>query len=414
MSGIEPTTRSERLQILDALRGFALFGILLANLYSFMGYNTYSPEEIVELPVLDRSVLFVIDWFVEGKFYGIFSILFGIGFALQAERFRITDADFSAFWFRRMIVLCSIGLFHMYFVWNGDILTLYSVLGMLLPLFLGLPDRALLRWIVTLLLTPLLIHVLLYWTQDALFWGSMRRFSADLKTQWGFEDRSLLEMRTSDSVLEVFSVNILQAIPRPISYLMSGRYFQVLGLFLIGLLLARTWLTKIRSNDITVPMGSIWIGMIGLIASFGYALIKGAIGTPFALSEIGLVQGVIYHVGSTCLALGISMLLVYVWVSGFMRFVFRNLAVLGRMALTNYIFQNVTAVLLFFGYGFALMGKVPFAYIPLMACGILAVQWAFSQIWLRRFKQGPLEFAWRKLAYRTAKTKLYNQNIGQK
>ncbi len=404
-TGIKPTTGSERLQVLDALRGFALFGILLANLYSFMGYNTYSPEEIVLLPIFDRAVLFFIDWFVEGKFYGIFSILFGVGFALQAERFRAAEVNFSTFWFRRMIVLCCIGLLHMYLVWNGDILTLYSILGMLLPMFLTLSNRTLARWILVLLLIPLLIHGMLYLTQEALFWGAMRRFSISLKTQWGFADRSLLEMRTSDSAIEVFSINVLQAIPRPMSYLLSGRYFQVLGLFIIGLLLARNWLPKIRNSDITVPPGAIWIGIIGLLTSFGYAVIKAATGTPFALSKTGLIQGVIYHVGSTSLALGISMLFLNLWASGRAKFVFRNLAVLGRMALTNYIFQNVTAVLLFFGYGFALMREVPFAFLPLFAAGILAAQWAFSRAWLSRFKQGPLEFAWRKLTYRPIKPK---------
>ena len=405
MSGIKPTTGSERLVVLDALRGFALFGILFANLYSFIGYNTYSPEEIVVLPVLDRAVLFFIDWFVEGKFYGIFSILFGVGFALQAQRFRTAHANFFAFWFRRMVVLCCIGLMHMYLVWNGDILTLYAVLGLFLPFFLNLSNRTLLRWIVALLSIPLLIHGLYALTHEASFWGSLTRVSADLQTQWGYADRTLLEMRTSDSALEVFCINVLKAIPRPMSYLLSGRYFQVLGLFLIGLLLARYWLPKIRNNDISVPRGAAWIGTIGLVASFGYAVIKGAIGTPFAVNSIGLFQGVIYHIGSTSLALGIAMLFIYIWASGRAEFVFRNLALLGRMALTNYIFQNVTAILLFFGYGFALMRKVPFAYLPLFAFGILLAQWAFSHAWLGRFKQGPLEFVWRKLTYRTGKPK---------
>ena len=405
MSGIKPTTGSERLVVLDALRGFALFGILFANLYSFIGYNTYSPEEIVVLPVLDRAVLFFIDWFVEGKFYGIFSILFGVGFALQAQRFRTAHANFFAFWFRRMVVLCCIGLMHMYLVWNGDILTLYAVLGLFLPFFLNLSNRTLLRWIVALLSIPLLIHGLYALTHEASFWGSLTRVSADLQTQWGYADRTLLEMRTSDSALEVFCINVLKAIPRPMSYMLSGRYFQVLGLFLIGLLLARYWLPKIRNNDISVPRGAAWIGTIGLVASFGYAVIKGAIGTPFAVNSIGLFQGVIYHIGSTSLALGIAMLFIYIWASGRAEFVFRNLALLGRMALTNYIFQNVTAILLFFGYGFALMRKVPFAYLPLFAFGILLAQWAFSHAWLGRFKQGPLEFVWRKLTYRTGKPK---------
>ncbi len=311
MSSIKPTTGSERLAVLDALRGFALFGILLANLVSFMGYNTYTSAEIVELPASDRAVLFFIDWFVEGKFYGIFSIMLGVGFALQAGRFRAADANFTAFWLRRMAVLCCIGLMHMYLVWNGDILTLYGLLGMLLPLFLNLSNRALLRWILVLLSIPLLIHGLLFFTHEASFWGSMTRLSAGLKSQWGFADRSLLEMRTSDSAIEVFSINVLKAIPRPMSYFLSGRYFKVLGLFLIGLLLARHWLPRIRKSDISVPPVAVWIGVIGLMASFGYAAIKGAIGTPFAVNEIGLVQAVVYHVGSTCLALGISMLFLH-------------------------------------------------------------------------------------------------------
>ncbi|MEM6633853.1 MAG: DUF418 domain-containing protein, partial [Bacteroidota bacterium] len=359
MSHIKPTTSSERLQVIDALRGFALFGILLANLYSFMGYNTYSPGEIIALPFGNRAVLFFIDWFVEGKFYGIFSILFGVGFALQADRFQRTSESFYSFWVRRMVVLCCMGLIHMYCIWNGDILTLYGFLGLFLPLFLNLSNRALLRWILVLLTIPLLIYGVLYMTQDAPFWGVLRRISDGLKTQWGLTDRSLLEMWTSDSPWEVFAVNVLYAIPRPMSYLLSGRYFHVLGLFLIGMLLGRIWLPRIQSKNVSVPRSAVWLGIIGLILSFVYALTKWMIGTPFELSQIGIFQVVVYNIGSTSLALGIALLIVYLWASGKGTWVFQNLATLGRMALSNYIFQNVTAVMLFFGYGLALMRKVP-------------------------------------------------------
>ncbi len=404
MSEIKPTIQSERLLVLDALRGFALFGILLANLYSFMGYNTYVvPDEIVTLPFLDRGVLFFIDWFVEGKFYGIFSILFGVGFALQAERFQGSDTNFIAFWFRRMLVLLCFGLFHMYFIWNGDILTLYSLLGMLLPLFMNLSNQVLIRWILVLLTTPLLMHTLVYFTPESPFWGSLTRISTDLKTEWGFGDLTLLEMRTSSSALEVFSVNVLYAIPRAMSYLIFGRYFHVTGLFLIGLVLARIWLPKMRNNDIRVPKAAIWFGLLGLTTHFGYALVKGSHGWPSAFSEIGFLLGFIYHIGATAFALAICMLVLYLWSSGKGQFLFKNLAVLGRMALSNYIFQNVTAVLLFFGYGLALMREVPFASLPLFAFGILVTQWAFSRVWLNKFKQGPLEYIWKRLTYRSGK-----------
>lgn len=400
MSSIKPTTQSERLEVLDALRGFALFGILSANLYSFIGYNTYLPGEIALLPFWDRAVLFFIDWFIEGKFYSIFSILFGVGFALQTERFRSRGTNFSAFWIRRMIILTCIGLAHMYLVWNGDILTLYSLLGMLLPLFLNHSNRALLCWIIVLLLMPLFMHTVLYFSPELSFWGSLNRISSDLKAQWGYADLTLLEMRTSSSALEVFSVNVLYAIPRAMSYLMFGRYFHVMGLFLTGLLLARIWLPKIRGNEISVPNAAIWSGVVGLVTHFGYALIKGEYGWPSGFSEIGFILGVIYHIGATAFALAICMMVVYLWSSGRAKSVFQNLAILGRMALSNYIFQNVTAILLFFGYGLALMRKVPFASLPFFAFGILLIQWLFSRAWLMRFKQGPLEYVWRKLTYR--------------
>ncbi|RNC79379.1 MAG: DUF418 domain-containing protein [Balneola sp.] len=359
---MKPTIGSERLEVIDALRGFALFGILFANLYSFVGYNTMAPEEIKALPNLDLGMLFFIDWFVEGKFYGIFSILFGVGFALQLERFRNTGDNFIAFWFRRMIVLCCFGLLHMYLVWNGDILTLYSLLGMLLPLFMNLSNRALIRWVGVLLVIPILIYGLLYVTQDSSFWGSMRGYSMGLKGEWGFSHLSLYEMRTSDSALEVFVVNVLYAIPRAMSYLMTGRYFHVLGLFLIGILLARHWLPKIRNKDISVPKGAIWLGIVGLVFSFAYAVVKLRLGGSFALNGIGFIQVLVYNIGSTSMAVGIAMLFLYLWARGKASGAFRNLALLGRMALTNYIFQNIIAILLFFGYGFALMRQVPHIY----------------------------------------------------
>ena len=401
MTGLKPTSSSERLQVVDALRGLALFGILFANLYSFIGYNTYSPQEIIALHWSDHAILFFIDWFVEGKFYSIFSILFGLGFALQAERFQKTGVNFSAFWFRRMIVLCGMGLIHMYCVWNGDILTLYSLLGMLLPLFLRLSNKVLIRWIWVLLTLPLLMYGLQYITPEAPFWSSVSRFAMGLKAQWGFADLSLLEMRTSASPAKVFSINVVHAIPRAMSYLVTGRYFHVLGLFLIGILLARQWLPKIRNHSISVSKSAIILGIIGLIFSFAYAVTKFIMGAGFALNELGIVQVIVYNAGSTSLALGIAMLLVYLWSSGRAKPVFRNLAILGRMALSNYLFQNVTAVLIFFGYGFALMREVPFSYLPLFAFGILITQWAFSRFWLSRFRQGPIEFLWKKLTYRS-------------
>lgn len=393
----QPTTVRERYEALDALRGFALFGILLANLYSFFGYNVLTANEIVTLPIADRGVLFFIDWFIESKFFGLFSILFGLGFGLQAMRM---DAPtyFCSYWYRRMFVLLTIGLIHMVFIWAGDILTLYAVLGMLLPLFLNLSDRALIRWIFCLLFAPILIFFLTLATSDSTFWEALAQYSKILQAQLGFGHLSKLEMSTSSSAREVFFANALAVIPRPMSYLLSGRYPQVLGLFLIGLLFSRR-LPEIIQTRIPLNRALMAVFLIGLTCSLTYAWSKAASGTYYSLTQFGAMQAVVLHIGAPLLSLAIGWVFLNSWHASCESRLFRGFATLGRMALTNYLLQTSVSVLLFTGYGFGLMGTLPFSLIPVFAVGILLGQWVFSRFWLQKFSQGPLEMIWKRLAY---------------
>ena len=398
MFEVQPTTAKERYQVLDALRGFALFGILAANLYSFFGYNALASDEIIALPLADRGVLFFIDWFIESKFFSLFSILFGIGFGLQAARMDGAPSYFRAYWYRRMFVLLTIGLIHMVFIWIGDILTLYALLGMLLPLFLNLSDRALIRWIACLLAAPIVIFFVNWFTSESVFWGSLSRYSAELKIELGFGDLSLLEMNTSESAREVFFANVLAVIPRPMSYLVSGRYPQVFALFLIGLLLSRR-LPGLITNRIPLTRTMLAAFLVGILCSLAYAWTKAASGSYFSLTPVGAVQAVVLHIGAPLLALGLGWAFLAVWhcapESGF----FRHLATLGRMALTNYLFQTSVSIVLFFGYGLGLMGVLPYSVLPFFALGILFCQWLFSHYWLKTRAQGPLESIWKRLAY---------------
>jgi uncharacterized protein len=402
MSDFRPTSQHERLELLDALRGFSLCGILLANLVSFAGFYVLSPAQMNPVPAVDRVVLLLIDWLIEGKFYALFSMLFGIGFALQAERARQAGIAFVPLWRRRMLLLTGIGLTHLLLVWHGDILTLYSLLGLLLPFFIAVPVRRLRRWIVALLLLPLAIHLFVAWTHDNSFWTSLSNIAASLKTKLDYEDRTLFQMRTSTSALEVFSANILSAIPRPLSYLQTGRIPQVLGQFLLGVWLAQMTLPGIQRNERLPRRAWMVCGSLGLLSSFGYAWIKGDTGSAFAVNGTGLLQGVVYHAGSTLLALGYAGAFAALWANDCARGLLRPLVGLGRMALSNYLTQSAIGVLLFYGYGLKLMGKIPFALIPLFGALILSAQWLVCRWWLQRFSQGPLEFIWRKATYRAS------------
>jgi uncharacterized protein len=140
------TERGERIEILDGLRGFALFGILLANILIFSAWGFMPAEQRLALAGADavRWQNFFHHVFVDGKFYTIFSLLFGVGFALQLRRLEKRGLDGIAIFQRRLLILLGIGLVHMVLVWDGDILTFYALIGLLLPLFRNWSERALL------------------------------------------------------------------------------------------------------------------------------------------------------------------------------------------------------------------------------------------------------------------------------
>lgn len=396
---------SQRIDSLDIMRGFALCGIIFANLMSFTGFYSLTLAQIGQLPLLERFSLFMIDFLIEGKFYRVFAMLLGAGFAIQFARFNQKKRHqkkqgFGQFWRRRMSILLVLGLCHMFFVWHGDILTLYSLLGLCLLLVVNWSNQALLRAAVVLLLLPIGVHFLLALTADQAFWHLASKIVITLKAQLGYAEASLLQLRTSTAAIDVFWGNVFSAIPRPIAYIKTGRPFEVLGQFILGMYLARVYLLNDKPlcppRTITIAIFVI----IGLGLNLIYATIKAVTGSPFSIDALGLVQGVVYHLGAIILALGFMAILYRLSLNAHSIFnpLTARLAVLGRMSLTIYVMQSSVCVLLFYGYGFSLMGQVPFTSILGFATVILFMQIIFAQYWLSHFSQGPLEWLWRRLS----------------
>src|SRR5215213_435896 len=143
---IGPIALPERIEVLDVLRGLAVCGILIGNVQWFSGYGMMPPALAAQTPYADRAAHFLVHFFVEGKFYSIFSFLFGFGFALQISRAR-ERGDLNASLFkRRLFWLLVIGLLHAYLLWAGDILSIYAVMGFLLILFRKKTNGGLLKW----------------------------------------------------------------------------------------------------------------------------------------------------------------------------------------------------------------------------------------------------------------------------
>jgi uncharacterized protein len=379
-----------RLEPLDSIRGFALCGILLANLVSFTGFYYLDATAIRTLPLVDTAVLFLTDWLVEGKFYAIFSMLLGAGFALLYQR--MDRRIFNRYWPRRMLALLVIGICHLLFIWHGDILTLYSLLGFALLFFKDASQQTLLRTSLTLLLMPILIHVLLLLTKSQPIW-TLHHHWMELMRSSHQQYQPVADLRVSPLAAEVFLANILSVLARPVSYLQTGRIPEVLAYFLVGIFLARRYL--IKPTHSTLPLQLRWLLVPGLLLSAGYAILKYHTGSPFNPTALGLLQSAIYHAGAFLLALGYMGLLMRLYYSGHCNWLLRQWAMMGKMSLTHYLLQTGSCVVIFYGYGFALMGKIAFAWIPVIALAILLLQLLLGNIWLNYFSQGPIEKLWR-------------------
>jgi len=150
-----PVKGIDRIEVVDILRGFAIVGILLVNMYGFAGMQL-NPQSYTGL---DRIVVILVLLFAQAKFYSLFSFLFGWGMWIQMSRAISKGINFVPLYLRRMLILLVIGILHGIFIWSGDILTVYAVLGMLLILFRKSSERTLKIAISLLLIIPIVVNL---------------------------------------------------------------------------------------------------------------------------------------------------------------------------------------------------------------------------------------------------------------
>ena len=393
---------SERLPLLDAIRGAALGGILLANLTSFLGADMLDAAARAAQPAaaFGGAVLFGVDWLVEGKFYSVFSILLGMGFALQASRAEARGDEVGPFFRRRMAVLVLIGLVHMYALWAGDILLLYGVMGLLLPTLWRWSSRRRFVMMGVLFAVPLATH-LVVWLSDGTLdpRAPFAALGASLREQFGAATKSTLDLFARGSSSDYYAWNTAYAVVRPGTYLQSGRPAKVLALFLLGAWLATTVLPRLSAMRRTLWRTALSGSVVGLLASGIYAAIKSEARSTFALSTVGLVQTAAYTLGTTPLALAYMALASLAWQRPALQARLSWFVPLGRMALSVYLSQTIIQLLLFSSHGARLAGRLPIAMLPLVALAILITQRQLCSWWLATHAQGPVEWLWRRAAY---------------
>ena len=159
---LQPKDSGKRIQVIDILRGFSILGILMVNLQVFLNPDTLLGVSSSAESVLDQIAEFIIIFFAEGKFYTLLSLLFGIGFALQFNRAKAKGQNPIRFFPRRLLVLLLFGILHSILLWDGDILTLYAVMGLVLLFFRETPSHKLFGAAIVLLVIATILLALLF------------------------------------------------------------------------------------------------------------------------------------------------------------------------------------------------------------------------------------------------------------
>ncbi|NLR92049.1 DUF418 domain-containing protein [Flammeovirga agarivorans] len=392
---IGPTTGKQRLGVIDALRGFAILGILFANIlsWSLFKFNPFTTLETLPYFEENNILYSLLSFFIDTKFYSIFSILFGVGFFLQYDRQRDNQEAFLKVYKRRLRFLILFGFIHMLF-WSGDILMLYGMMAFIFIQFRNMSSDKILKWSIGLMfLAPLAIDAVVYFIAPG--WMSPEESLAK-KTYIDQDPASVVAAFQSGNVLTAFKQNLHNVMWRWFDFLPSGRPFKVLGLFLLGFYLQSKNFFTVTGRSWKVFFSYAAIGTV--LHLIGYQIGGSMAQFPSSLSDLGYKAVMV--VGQVFLALSYASLLSLIYHTSFGEKLFMPLTSVGKMSFTNYLSHTFIGIVIFYGVGFGLGGHLNLAPIFAIAVLIYAFQVAYSYVWLKYFKFGPLEWGWKCLTYK--------------
>lgn len=391
--------QGNRLHELDGLRGFALFGILIANIQFFSGW-TFADETLKTALAGPHFHLFdqlnII--FIDGKFYTVFSLLFGIGFAIQLESFKTKGLNSKVIYLRRLFILFMIGFVHLYFFWVGDILSTYAFVGLCLLAFYRSSDRFILFAAALSFCIPLFGYLLAWYITLPMDLGFYAIGQAGLDANIENFRGDFIAVFASENWHDFFAFNQSGTWIRLGYLLESWRLFKLLFIMLIGLWVGRQIIHhQLLQNKILMKKVAIWGVLIGLPMSFVYANL--GVVTAFAGPPDlqGFFRMLAYMLSVFPLGFAYAALFVLAWQRKTKLFKIFNDT--GRMALTNYLLQTAMCTAIFYGIGLGFVGTFqPLAFLALTVL-LFVIQMIISTLWLRFFKFGPFEWIWRYLTY---------------
>jgi uncharacterized protein len=384
-----------RIVLVDALRGFALAGVALVHVTEQYLAGPPPPgfmEGLNGLP--DQILMGFISFFVQGKFFALFSILFGLSFSIQMASADRKGEDFSWRFLWRAVLLFGIGYVHQLF-YRGDILTIYAMLAPFLIPFNRLSNK----WVVGVMAVCFLSlprFLTFFWVGNDAFFGLPNDFQNPLEAAY-------YETVKGGSLLDVFSANAVYGMETKMNFQLMpiGRIYYTFGYFLLGLWLGRIGIFREAATRLKpVKRAMLWSLGLFILAGVLAGVTFSQVPEPVDFSHLLHIVGVNFFDWTNIAITGIIL-------GGFILFYHKDwwlpklnyFAPYGRMALTNYVLQSIIGTFLFFGWGLGLIGQLRVTYLVMIAIVLIALQMRFSKYWLQHYKYGPLEWLWRSATY---------------
>ncbi len=403
MQAILPVQNADREKIMDVLRGFALLGIFIANLHHFSFYNSknvtgpfhYSFDDIVEF---FQGVL------IEGKFYSIFSLLFGWGVSQQLYRAEKKGINALPTVRRRLGWMLLLGLMHLFILWTGDIVAFYAMLGFALLLFRKMSDKNLVICGVIFFLLPILLYALkmnFMWMNAPAGIVFETGVTIEKNLMGNSETGRLTGLEKTASWLLIWKQNIAGFFFRYGYLFFVSRIWKVLGVFLIGFMLGRNDnFKKITANKKILTYIILFGFLVALPANLLMSYYMGFEDDYWDLKMNGFYQTVFYAIGVAPLAFAYAAAIILWFRTKTGYKVLSLLQPVGKMAFSNYILQTLVAIIVFYGVGLAKGGQLGPTAWTIFAIAIYMCQIFISYVWLSYFNFGPVEWIWRSLTYK--------------
>jgi uncharacterized protein len=420
-----PVSQQERIILLDSLRGIAILGILLMNIPGFaLPEPVYGdPSVLNEWGTINYKTWYFIDWFMEGSQRALFSMLFGAGIILfiTGKEKRVEGLWPADYFFRRQVWLLVFGLFNAFvLLWFWDILFHYACLGMIMFAFRRLSPKALIIGaVISLLLMTARENVDAYRDRKVIYKGEAvakidttqtkltEDQKADLAAMTEFKEKSTPEAKKKKMEKSLKAVRgdyggfyeyqSERSFRTEVNYLYFGGWDILVFMFLGMAFYKNGWIVGKGSTKVYAML---FIGGLGLGLLISYLRLQPLIDYKFNFYEYTKnTRFEFYEISRTLRALGIFGLIMLLYKSGWVKWFFALMRPVGQMAFTNYLMQSLLVGLFFYGVGFGYFGKLERHQIYYVVAATWALEIIWSHIWLRYFRFGPLEWAWRSLTY---------------